>query len=77
VLGGAKKSQPASSDPLGGDLAPPSVATVNKLNELATAKLAEIVRRSASGDKEWDGYSPAEITAARELLDKSTQQVQR
>jgi len=77
VLEGTKKPQPVSSDPMGGDLAPPTVATVKKLNELATSKLAEIVRKSSSGESGWDGYSPAEISAAKQLLDESTQQVQR
>ncbi|OJD31108.1 tetratricopeptide repeat domain-containing protein [Diplodia corticola] len=57
-----------------GDIAPPSVATVEKLRELATAKLAEIVRRSGSGEAGWD-YDQSELIAARELLDRDTQAV--
>jgi hypothetical protein len=48
----------------------PSKEKVEKLNELATLRLAEIVRRSSSGEKGWDGYDKAEIIAARELLDR-------
>lgn len=77
ILASSKKSQPASSDPVTGELAPPSMAAVTKLNEVATAKLAEIVRRSASGDKGWDGYNQAETIAARELIEKDAQKLQR
>lgn len=74
-----KTSKPAtaSSNALAGDLAPPSLSSVQRLNELATSKLAEIVRRSSSGEKGWDGYDQAEVIAARELLDRDTQGVQR
>ena len=77
ALASSKKSQQASSDPLTGDLAPPTVASVTKLNEMATAKLAEIVRRCSSEDRQYDGYSESEIKAARELLDKDAQKIQR
>lgn len=46
----------------------PSQATVEKLNELATAKLSEIVRRFSAGESHWSGYDREEIAAARELL---------
>ncbi|WPH01157.1 Hypothetical protein R9X50_00399200 [Acrodontium crateriforme] len=55
----------------------PPIASVQKLNELATAKLANILRRSSSGEKGWDGYSAAELAAVRQLLDKDTQKIQR
>ncbi|TKA75218.1 hypothetical protein B0A55_05897 [Friedmanniomyces simplex] len=77
VLQGAKKGQLTASDSLAGDLAPPSIGTVKKLNELATSKLAEIVRRGTAGEKGWDGYSEAELKAARELIDSDTQKIQR
>lgn len=48
----------------------PDTATVEKLNALATQKLAEIVRRSSSGERNWTGYDAGEIEAARELLAK-------
>jgi hypothetical protein len=55
----------------------PSKDKVEKLNELATSKLAEIVRRSATGEKGWDGYDGAEVIAARELLDHDGSSVPR
>lgn len=51
--------------------------TTEKLNEVATAKLAEIVRRSKSGEKGWDGYSEAELIAAHELLSRDGEKVVR
>jgi len=77
VLGSSKKSQQAASDPLTGDLAPPSLSSVKKLNELATAKLAENLRRTASGEAGWDGYAQAELAAARVLLDRDMPKIQR
>ncbi|KAK5011412.1 hypothetical protein LTR28_003333, partial [Elasticomyces elasticus] len=71
------KPATATSDPVFGELAPPSLASIQRLNELATAKLAEIVRRNAAGEKGWDGYDMAEIIAARELLDRDTLSIQR
>ncbi|KAF2733737.1 protein prenylyltransferase [Polyplosphaeria fusca] len=49
---------------------PPNLETVKKLEELATSKLAEIVRRYQPGTKEWQGYDGAEVIAARELLNR-------
>jgi ER membrane protein complex subunit 2 len=77
VLSTSKKGQHTSSDPIAGDLAPPSVESVKKLNELATAKLAEIVRKASAGDQGWDGYNEAEVKAARELIDRDTQKIER
>ncbi|KAI1335191.1 tetratricopeptide, partial [Xylariaceae sp. FL0016] len=54
------------------ELLVPSTATLNHLDEVATEKLAEIVRRNAAGEKAWQGYDQAEITAARELLQGSS-----
>jgi hypothetical protein len=50
------------------EFALPGGSTIERLNELATAKLSEIVRRSTAQDRGWRGYSEAEIAAARELL---------
>ncbi|KAJ2986183.1 hypothetical protein NUW58_g5146 [Xylaria curta] len=47
----------------------PTVDTLRKLDETATEKLAEIVRRNSAGEKDWQGYGKAEIAAARELLE--------
>lgn len=77
TLSSTKKSQTVASDPVTGELAPPSVEAVTKLNEVATAKLAKIVRRGTAGEKGWDGYNQAELAAARDLLDRDTQKIQR
>lgn len=50
---------------------------MKKLNAIATAKLGEIIRRASSGEKGWDGFSKAELSAARDLLDKSTLKIER
>jgi hypothetical protein len=50
------------------DFALPDTSTIERLNELATAKLSEIVRHAAAHDQGWRGYSEAEVAAARELL---------
>ncbi|KAL6706925.1 Inositol phosphatase SIW14 [Coniothyrium glycines] len=52
------------------DVPIPSIETVRRLEEIATAKLAEIVRQYKSGNKGWQGYDAAEVIAARELLDR-------
>lgn len=48
----------------------PSLKTIQSLNQLATAKLSEIVRRSVAREAGWEGYDAAELIAARELLDR-------
>lgn len=55
----------------------PDVKTIQLLNQKATAKLSEIVRRSVGGEKGWQGYDPAELIAARELLDRDATPVTR
>lgn len=50
----------------------PDQKSTQKLNQLATAKLAEIVRRNSAGEKLWQGYEASEIAAARELLAKTS-----
>jgi hypothetical protein len=47
----------------------PDIKTVERLNETATAKLSEIVRRNSSGESGWEGYDRAEVIAAKALLD--------
>lgn len=59
------------------DFALPDTTTTQKLNELATKKLAEIVRRNGAGESLWQGYDKAEVAAARELLDNEAAQVVR
>ncbi|KAJ9630477.1 Inositol phosphatase SIW14 [Taxawa tesnikishii (nom. ined.)] len=77
TLNKTSKPASASSNAQGGDLAPPTLSSVQRLNELSTSKLAEIIRRSSAGEKGWDGYDQAEIIATRELLDRDTQTVSR
>ncbi|KAI9158777.1 kinetoplast-associated protein KAP [Paramyrothecium foliicola] len=55
----------------------PSQATLEKLNETATKKLGEIVRRYGAQERFWQGYDADEIAAARELLAKSSTEVVR
>jgi hypothetical protein len=50
------------------DVPVPSLPTVQKLDELATAKLAAMVRDFAARKKGASGYDEAEIAAVRELL---------
>lgn len=52
-------------------LALPDLKTVERLNETATAKLSEIVRKSVNGEPGWGGYEQAEVIAAKALLDSS------
>ena len=59
------------------DSTQPSLATVQKLNQQATAKLSEVVRKSFPGDKAGYSYDQAEVIAARELLDRDKQFVER
>ncbi|KAI1824656.1 tetratricopeptide [Xylaria intraflava] len=47
----------------------PATNTLQKLDELATGKLAEIIRRSSARERDWQGYDEAELAAARELLE--------
>jgi len=56
---------------------PPDVKTVQLLNQTATAKLSEIVRRSVGGEKGWQGYDSAELIAARELLNRDASPIVR
>jgi hypothetical protein len=43
---------------------------VERLNETATAKLSEILRKSVGGEAGYDGYDQAELIAAKELLNR-------
>ena len=55
----------------------PEQSKVEKLNQVATGKLAEIVRRNTAGDAQWQGYDAAEIAAAKELVEKAKSDVVR
>lgn len=46
------------------------LVTLQALNLKATEKLTEIIRRSNGGEIGWQGYSQAELIAAKELLDR-------
>ncbi|OIW29498.1 hypothetical protein CONLIGDRAFT_330925 [Coniochaeta ligniaria NRRL 30616] len=59
------------------DFAVPTTSTIEKLNELATEKLSEIVRRYTAKERQWHGYDEAEIAAARELLSQDASQTER
>lgn len=50
----------------------PSVQTLRKLNEQATLHLAQIVRSSGTGQ-----YDDCEISAVKELLEKTRQAMTR
>ncbi|CAG8979320.1 hypothetical protein HYALB_00002444 [Hymenoscyphus albidus] len=58
-------------------LPPPDLKTVESLNELATSKLSEIVRRNASGESGWGGYDQSDIIAAQELLNRDSTPITR
>jgi len=58
-------------------LPPLDLKTVERLNETATAKLSEIVRRSVSGEEGWEGYDTAEVIAAKELLNRESRTITR
>lgn len=52
------------------DIAPPQSQSVKKLEEIATAKLGEIIRQYSASKQGQSGYYEAEVIAARELLDR-------
>ncbi|KAF2993331.1 hypothetical protein E8E13_001957 [Curvularia kusanoi] len=52
------------------DVPIPSLASVRKLDEIATKKLGEIIRDFGSKKKGQSGYDEAEIIAAKELLNR-------
>jgi ER membrane protein complex subunit 2 len=51
--------------------------TVKRLNEVATSKLSEIIRRSAGGEAGWQGYNKAEVITAKELLNRDSAPITR
>ncbi|KAL1591449.1 Inositol phosphatase SIW14 [Paraconiothyrium brasiliense] len=52
------------------DVVPPRPQSVKKLEEIATAKLGQIVRQYSASTQGRSGYDEAEVIAARELLDR-------
>ncbi|KJZ75546.1 hypothetical protein HIM_05009 [Hirsutella minnesotensis 3608] len=69
----SKKAQQHDSE----GFAMPEQATVEKLNQAATEKLAEIVRRYGAKERLWQGYDAGEIAAARVLLSRASNKVVR
>ncbi|KAI4599905.1 hypothetical protein KJ359_001641 [Pestalotiopsis sp. 9143b] len=68
-----KAAKPSNDD----NFPSPDAATLRRLDELATGKLAEITRRFAAGEKGWQGYDEAEIVAAKALLEEESGTVTR
>ncbi|KAI9791790.1 MAG: hypothetical protein M1835_000093 [Candelina submexicana] len=77
ILPETQKASSAVSSLGAGEVPPPTLSVVQKLNERATSKLAEIIRRSSTAEKGFECYEQAEVIAARELLDRDTQPVER
>lgn len=50
---------------------------VERLNETATAKLSEIVRKNIAREAGWEGYDNAEIIAAKELINRDATPITR
>ncbi|KAL9096150.1 MAG: hypothetical protein Q9165_001673 [Trypethelium subeluteriae] len=73
----SSKHSQAVSDPATGDLAPPTLGSIQRLHELATEKLGEIVRRGSADERGWNDYDEAELIAVRELLDRDIQPIER
>lgn len=67
----SKQSKSDSGLPL------PDIKVVERLNETATAKLSEIVRRSAAREAGWEGFDNAEIIAAKELINRDATPITR
>ncbi|KAH0522142.1 hypothetical protein TsFJ059_006041 [Trichoderma semiorbis] len=55
----------------------PETSTIEKLNQAATKKLGDIVRKYDAKDPLWQGYDAAEVAAARTYLSESSQKVVR
>lgn len=51
-----------------GDFSVPAVSTIERLNEKATQKLSEIVRRSTAKESGWRGYEESEVMEVQDLL---------
>ncbi|KAI1138975.1 tetratricopeptide [Hypoxylon sp. FL0543] len=75
LLSDSKKVSSNRNDSDG--FAMPDSTTLSRLDEMATEKLAEILRRSSAGEKGWQGYDEAEIKATRELLENESSTITR
>jgi len=68
LTGGSQASRQVKSDSV---LAAPDTKTVEHLNEIATAKLSEIVRVGG------DGYALSEVISAKALLESESAKITR
>lgn len=59
-----KTSKPSNSV----DFSIPIIPTIERLNEKATQKLSEIVRRSTAKERGWCGYEESEVLEVQDLL---------
>lgn len=50
---------------------------MERLNETATSKLSEIVRRNIGDEPGWQGYDKAEVIAAKALLNQESRVITR
>jgi len=71
------KMEPVPKRSEDGELPVPNIKTIQLLNQQATVKLSEIVRRSTGGEPGWGGYDEAELIAAKALLDRDENSVVR
>lgn len=55
-----------------GEFTLPDARTIERLNQLATSKLSEIIRRSTARESGWRGYDELEVDAARKLLSEES-----
>lgn len=76
MLGDPKLMKPSKQIDEGAMVLPPK-DTLEALNEQATKKLAEIVRRHGANEPLWQGYDEVEVAAARELLSGGEEKVVR
>lgn len=67
ILGDGWNSKERADD----SFALPDRQVTETLNQVATSKLAEIVRKNTADERLWQGYSVDEIHATRGLLEKS------
>ncbi|KUJ15579.1 uncharacterized protein LY89DRAFT_588507 [Mollisia scopiformis] len=71
------RSQPSRQAKSDSALATPDSKTLERLNETATAKLSEIVRRSVAGEAGWEGFTKSEVIAAKALLETDAVKISR
>lgn len=60
----SQTSKPADPE----DFSIPETTTIERLNEKATQKLSEIVRRSTAKENGWRGYEESEVMEVQDLL---------